>query len=139
MSHQQQVKCNEGPDPGPVERRAAPRAPLPGVCVDHLARVDDGGADLTSNLLVPADVAEFGLESLFVSGPGAEALVVGGRYRVSVRFDGDVARVPCACVRHETTPRRGAVLQIAAGPQGAAGRALFALALKPSSVPPGSH
>ncbi len=109
-----------------VERRARPRAPVPGLSAEVL-----DGAPLASGSY---PLAEVGLESVFLEGEQAATCRIGQRFHLRLRWREQEVECSAECVRTSSGPGRvGAVLKL--GPTEAAARRLLAEVLKPAAVP----
>ncbi len=113
----------------PIERRSTPRGPVPGLAVAVLE-----GPPLANKTF---EAAEFGLESLFLSGDTAAQAAPKSEYRLLLTYGERTVECMAACVRAEEGERVGAVLRLADGEDEA--RALLAEVLKPSGIPVGQH
>jgi hypothetical protein len=113
-------------DDDAVERRARPRAPVPGLSAAIL-----DGAPLAGGAF---PLAEVGLESFFLEGEQAATCRVGQRFRLTLRWHEQEVECAAECVRTSGGPPRvGAVLKLGSGE--AAARRLLADVLKPAAVP----
>jgi hypothetical protein len=109
-----------------VERRARPRAPVPGLT----AEVQEG-TPLAGGTY---PLAEVGLESFFLEGDRAKSCRVGQTYRLRLRWRKHDVECAAECVRiSSSAPRVGAVLKL--GATEAKARSLLAEVLKPANVP----
>jgi len=113
----------------PIERREAPRSPVQGLTVTFL-----DGAPL---LRRPFEVAESGLNSVFLAGEDAAAIKLGMRYRLRLRYLGRTVDTKATCVRIEGGRRVGAVLRV--DDDEVVARTLLWEALQPSGIPYGHH
>lgn len=109
----------------PVERRAAPRAPVRGVTALVLE-----GEPLKGRLLA---VGELGTDSFFVVGHDSEACEVGSTYHVRIHHEERHVQCRAECVRKEDLPRMGAVLKLL--PEEKTARQFLEEVLGPSGVP----
>jgi hypothetical protein len=113
----------------PIERRSTPRGPVPGLTVAVLE-----GAPLANKNF---EAAEFGLESLFLSGDVAAKAAPKSEFRLLLTYGDTAVECMAACVRAEDGERIGAVLRLVDGEDEA--RELLAEVLKPSGIPLGQH
>jgi hypothetical protein len=113
----------------PIERRKAPRGPIPGLAVTVLE-----GAPLEGERF---DVVEFGVESFFLKGELAAKAEPKQTYKLEITYNEQAAEGRAECVRIESEGRVGAVLRLLSGEKQA--RELLESVLKPSGIPLGQH
>jgi hypothetical protein len=107
-----------------IERRAVPRAPVPGLTVEGV------DAPLAQ---VRFQVAEFSFESFFLEGEAVAHFVVDKPYRLRICHGDRAALCAALCVRRESAPRQGVAFRLL--PDETEARALLAELPKPAAVP----